>query len=443
MSANALPSADAASVAAYRASIFHLVSDPGPDGDAAAAQFIADGLLVVRDGRIDALGEYALVHAALPPGVAVVDLRGRWLVPGFIDTHVHYAQTDVIASPGEQLLGWLERFTFPEEARFANPLHARAVAEVFLDELLRNGTTTAVIFPTVHAVSVDALFGAAEARRMRIVAGKVLMDRNCPESLRDTAASGYEQSQALIERWHGRARLGYAITPRFAATSSTEQLTLAGRLAVQYPGLYVQSHVAENPDEVRWVAELFPAARSYLDVYERHGLLGPRAVYAHCIHLDAEDRRRMAERRAVMSFCPTSNLFLGSGLFDRDAARRAGAHVTVGTDVGGGTSFSMLRTLAAAYAVLQLRGQRLTSLEAFYFATLGAARALELEHAIGNLAPGKEADFLVLDPGATPLLARRFERAADLAEQLFVLMTLGDDRAVAATYVMGERLHSR
>ena len=422
---------------AFRGAIFHLTGDPGPLGDPAAAQFIQDGLLVVRDGCIDRVGAHSSIAPTLAPDAVVEDLRGKWIVPGFIDTHVHYAQTAMIASPGEHLLAWLERYTVPEERRFEDPAYAQAMSELFLDELLRNGTTTAVVFPTVHAASVDALFAAADARRMRLIAGKVLMDRNCPEFLRDSAEGGDETSRELIERWHGRGRLAYAVTPRFAATSSARQLELAGRLYGEHAGLYVQSHVAENLDEVRWVAELFPDARSYLDVYDRFGLLGPRSVYAHCIHLDDTDRRRMAERGAAMSFCPTSNLFLGSGLFDREAAHRAGAQVTIGTDVGGGTSFSMLRTLAEGYKVLQLRGTTMSSLEGFYLATLGAARALELDAHIGNFAPGKEADFVVLDPAATPLLARRFERATDLAERLFVLMTLGDDRTVAATYILG------
>lgn len=423
----------------FRASIFHLRDDPGESGEARAAEFLDDGLLVVEGGRVAQLGPYARLAPGLAAGTPVADLRGKWILPGFVDSHVHSAQIGVIASPGEQLLGWLERYTFPEERRFADPAYARATAELFLDELLRNGTTTAVVFPTVHEGSADALFAAADARGMRLVAGKVLMDRNCPEFLRDTPEGGYEASLRLIERWHGRGRLAYAVTPRFAATSSERQLELAGRLFREHAGLYLQSHVAENVDEVRWVQALFPSARSYLDVYDRFGLLGPRAVYAHCIHLDRADRERMAATGAAMSFCPTSNLFLGSGIFDRAAARAAGAHITVGTDVGGGTSFSMLRTLAEGYKALRLRGQTLSSLEAFYLATLGAARALALDDAIGNLAPGMEADFVVLDPAATPLLERRFARAADLAERLFVLMMLGDDRAVSATYLLGAR----
>ncbi len=428
---------------AYRASVFHLLRDPGPDNDPAAAQFIGDGLLLVRDGRVAALGDYATLAPTLPPGTPVADFRGRWIVPGFVDTHVHYAQTDIIASPGEQLLEWLERYTFPEEGRFHDPDHAQEVAGFFLDELLRNGTTTAMVFPTVHKASVDALFAAAYARGMRLLSGKCLMDRHAPGFLQDTAESGDADSRELIARWHGKGRLAYAVTPRFAATSTERQLELAGRLYAEHDDLYVQSHVAENRDEVRWIAELFPSARSYLDVYDRYGLVGPRAVYAHCIHLDESDRARMADSGTVVSFCPTSNLFLGSGLFDRAAAHRHGIHVTLGTDVGGGTSFSMFRTMHEAYKVVQMSGRTLGVLDAFHLATLGGARALQLDAHIGNLVPGKEADFAVIDPCATPLLARRFARARDLAERLFVLIMLADDRAVAATYVLGRRAHAR
>lgn len=428
---------------AYRASVFHLLRDPGAQNDASAAQFIDDALLVVTDGRVSALGEYAALAPLVAPGTPVEDWRGKWILPGFIDTHVHYAQTDIIASPGEQLLEWLERYTFPEEGRFGDPHHAAEVAGFFLDELLRNGTTTCMVFPTVHKASVDALFAAAEARGMRLITGKCLMDRHCPGYLRDTPETGDADSRELIERWHGRGRLAYAITPRFAATSSERQLELAGRLYAERDDLYVQSHVAESRAEVRWIAELFPSARGYLDVYDRYGLVGPRAVYAHCIWLDEPDRTRMAQAGAVMSFCPTSNLFLGSGLFDREAARHHGVHVALGTDVGGGTSFSILRTLHEAYKVAQLSGRTLGVLDAFHLATLGAARALALDERIGNLAIGKEADFVVLDPAATPLMARRFARARDLAERLFVLMMLADDRAVAATYLLGRRAHTR
>jgi guanine deaminase len=427
---------------AFRAAIVDFVGDPQDDSESACRHF-TDGVLLVRDGRVERLGAAADMLPRLPTGTPVVDLRGKLIVPGFVDTHVHYAQTDVIGAFGEQLLQWLTRYTFPTEARFADAVHAREVAEFFLDELLRNGTTAALAFATTHSESVDAIFEAAQLRGMAIIAGKVLMDRNSPEFLRDTAASGYEDSARLIERWHKRGRLRYAVTPRFAPTSSERQLELAGRLLDEYPELHLQSHVAENPDEVRWVAELFPWSRSYLDVYDRFGLLRERAVYAHCIHLDAADRDRMAASGAAASFCATSNLFLGSGLFDPARAYEAGVRVGIGTDVGAGTSFSMLRTLDESYKVAQLRGYTLTPLRAFYLATLGGARALYLDAEIGSFDAGKYADFVVLDPQATPLLERRMARAGSLAECLFLFMTLGDDRAVAATYVAGHCLHQR
>jgi len=420
----------------YRGQILHFLDDPAVAGENAHV-YREDGALVVQDGRVVRADDWREVVASLPANAAVVDYGGRLLVPGFIDTHIHYPQSDIIASYGEQLLEWLERYTFPTERRFDDPAHAREVAAFFLTELLRNGTTTAAVFATVHPESVDAIFEAAATRGMCIAAGKVLMDRNCPEFLRDTAESDYEQSAALIERWHGRDRLLYAVTPRFAPTSTDRQLELAGQLLGAHAGVLLQSHVAENHDEVRWAAELFPWSRSYLDVYDHFGLLRRGAVYAHCIHLDEQDRRRMAQTGAAMSFCATSNLFLGSGLFDLDAARAHGVAVGIGTDVGGGTSFSMLRTLAESYKVAQLARQRLSPLAAFYLATLGGARALGLADRLGNFAPGMPADFVVLDPAATPLMARRMARAQGLVDELFVLMMLGDDRAVAATYVMG------
>jgi guanine deaminase len=427
----------ASGLTVYRGQILHFLDDPAVAGEKAHV-YHEDGALVVQKGHVLRADDWSVVAASLAAGADVVDCAGRLLVPGFIDTHIHYPQSDIIASYGEQLLEWLERYTFPTERRFDDPVHAGEVAAFFLTELLRNGTTTAAVFATVHPESVDAIFEAARDRRMCIAAGKVLMDRNCPEFLRDTAESGYEQSAALIERWHGHDRLLYAVTPRFAPTSTDRQLELAGRLLEAHDGVLLQSHVAENHDEVRWAAELFPWSRSYLDVYDHFGLLRRGAVYAHCIHLDEQDRRRMAETGAAMSFCATSNLFLGSGLFDLDAARAHGVAVGIGTDVGGGTSFSMLRTLAESYKVAQLARQRLSPLAAFYLATLGGARALGLADRLGNFAPGMPADFVVLDPAATPLMARRMEHAQGLVEELFVLMMLGDDRAVAATYVMGE-----
>ena len=422
-------------LAAVRGEIVHFLADPA--ADPRALEHFADGVLIVRDGHVAECGPATALLAKLPAGTPLADHRGKLILPGFVDTHVHYPQTDIIASHGEQLLEWLEKYTFPAERRFADPAHAAEVAGFFCDELLRNGTTTAAAFATVHPASVEALFEAAQQRRMRLITGKVLMDRNCPDFLRDTAETGYADSQALIERWHNRDRLLYAITPRFAPTSTPAQMALAGRLFREHPGVFLQSHLAENRAEVAWVAQLHPEARSYLDVYERAGQLGMRAVFAHCLWLDDTDRLRMAERGAAMSFCPTSNLFLGSGLFDLRRARALGVRVGLGTDVGGGTSLSMLQTLNEAYKVLQLGGQSLSAASGFYLATLGGAHSLYLDDRIGNFAPGKEADFVVLDPRATPLLARRSAACTTLEERLFVLMMLGDDRAVAATYVMG------
>lgn len=426
---------------AYRAEIVHLVDDPQTAG-ARACEHWPDGLLVIADGKVERCGDASLVDA-LPADVKIVDHRGKLIVPGFIDAHVHYPQTDVIAAYGEKLLEWLTRYTFPVERQFADAAHAREVADFFLAELLRNGTTTAAVFATVHPQSVDAFFASAQAIGARMIAGKVMMDRNCPAELCDTADASYDDSKALIERWHQRDRLLYAVTPRFAPASSERQLELAGRLLDEHDGLYLQSHVAESAEEVQWAAELFPWSRSYLDVYDRFGLLRERAIYAHCLHLDEADRERMGATGAAMAFCPTSNLFLGSGLFDIDAARRHRVHVAVGTDVGGGTSFSMLRTLDEAYKVAQLLHYRLSPFEALYLATLGGARALRLDHWIGNFVPGKEADFVVLDVAPTPLLARRMQSAKTIEERLFALIMLGDDRCVAATHVRGEPRHVR
>jgi guanine deaminase len=426
------------SVATYRGMVLHFLSDPGEGDNPHAMQFFEDGVLVVEDGRIKAVGDTASLLSTLPADAQQVDYSGRLILPGFVDAHIHYPQTDVIASYGMQLLDWLERYTYPAEAGFDDAERARETAEFFLRELLRNGTTTALVFATVHAQSVDVFFQSALARNLRMIAGKVLMDRNCPERLRDTPAQGYRESAELIEKWLGRGRLGYAITPRFAVTSSEAQLELAGKLAREHPEAHIQSHMAESRQELARVRELFPSSPNYVDVYDRFGLMRERAVYAHCIHLDADERRQMSRMRAAVATCPTSNLFLGSGLFDFAQAREAGIRVAVGTDIGGGTSFNMLRTLSEAYKVAQLTGQRLSPWRAFYLATLGGAQALGLEDRIGNFAPGKEADFSVLRLDSTPLIARRIRTCSTPAEKLFALMMLGDDREIAATYIMGK-----
>jgi guanine deaminase len=430
---------------AYRGSLLHFLADPALSTESHV--WHADGLLIVADGKVQAAGDYASLQATLPPDTPVHDYRGKLLMPGFIDTHVHYPQSDMIASPAEGLLPWLETYTFPTERQFEDPAHASEVAEFFLDELLRCGTTTAMVYCTVHPQSVDAFFAASERRGLRMVAGKVLMDRHCPEFLRDTPESGARDTEALIQRWHKRGRALYAITPRFAPTSSDAQLQLAGELARAYPDTFIQTHVSENQAECAWVHELFPQARSYIDVYDSVGLLRPRAMYGHCIWLDQTDRARMAASGAAAAICPTSNLFLGSGLFDFAAADRAGMALSLASDVGGGTSFSMLQTMNEAYKVARLKGSYLPALRMFYLATLGAARSMQLEGVIGNFASGAEADFIVLDPLATPLLQRRNrgwqEGEASLEECLFALALLGDDRAVAATYAAGQQVYAR
>jgi len=426
---------------AYRASILHFHADPAFHDDAHA--WYEDGLLIVENGRVTAAGDYAQLHKRLPDSVQVHDYRGKLIVPGFIDTHIHYPQTDMIASPAPGLLPWLETYTFPTERKFADPEHAQEVAGFFVDELLRGGTTTAMVYCTVHPGSVDAFFGESEKRNLRMVAGKVLMDRNCPEFLCDTAEGGVRDSETLIRKWHKRGRQLYAITPRFAPTSTETQLQLAGELARAYPDTFLQTHVAENTDEVAWVKSLFPSARSYLDVYDHYGMMRPRAMYAHCIWLDDHDRARMQETRSAASICPTSNMFLGSGLFDFARADAAQVLLSLATDVGGGTSFSMLQTMNAVYKVARMGGTYLPALRMFYMATLGGARSMQLEGTIGNFAAGVEADFVVLDPQATPLLARRTQRAQSMEELLFALALLGDDRTVASTYSAGNLVHAR
>lgn len=424
---------------AYRASILHFSGDPATEEHAHA--WHEDGLLIVEDGHVLAMGDYARLQDSLPAGTTLHDYRGKIIMPGFIDTHVHYPQTDLIASPASGLLPWLEKYTFPTERKFADPGHASQVASFFLDELVRCGTTTAMVYCTVHPESVEAFFIESAARNMRMVAGKVMMDRNCPEFLRDTAEGGARDTEDLIRKWHKHGRQLYAITPRFAATSSPAQLQLSGELARAYPDTYIQTHVAENTDEVAWIKSLFPAARSYLDVYDGHGLLRERAMYAHCIWLDDGDRARMAQSGSAVALCPTSNLFLGSGLFDFARADAARISLSLATDVGGGTSFSMLQTMNELYKVGRLGGTHLPALRMFYLATLGGARAMRLEGTIGNFASGAEADFIVLDPQATPLLARRSALTDSLEELLFTLALLGDDRTIAATYVAGRLVH--
>ncbi|HEY4074196.1 MAG TPA: guanine deaminase [Herbaspirillum sp.] len=442
MSTSALSSPlSSSSVQAYRAGLLHFRNDPA--FDEFATQWHADGLLIAGNGKVIAAGDYSMLAASLPDGTEVQDFRGKLIVPGFIDTHVHYPQTDIIGSPAPGLLPWLNTYTFPAERRFDDSEHATEVADFFLSELLRNGTTTAAVYCTVHPQSVDAFFNRSHARNLRMVAGKCLMDRNAPDFLRDTAESGARETEELIHRWHKIGRQHYAITVRFAPTSTEAQLKLAGELATQYPDTYIQTHVAESTDEVKWVQQLFPDSRSYLDVYDRYGLMRARSLFAHCIWLDDADRARMAATNSVATVCPTSNLFLGSGLFDFAAADKLHMPMSLATDVGGGTSFSMLQTMNELYKVGRMAGTHLSAQRMFYMATLGGARALQLEGTLGNFTAGCEADFVILDPKATPLLARRSATIDSLEEQLFALAILADDRAVAATYSAGVCVSTR
>ena len=432
-------------VTALRGTLVSFADDPFLVDPSQAFRHETDGLVVCRDGLIEAAGPYASLKASLPADVQITDYSGSILSAGFIDTHVHYVQTGMIASPGKQLLQWVEDYIYPAEEAFTDPHHARVVASIFCDALLRNGTTTACVYCAVYPQSVDALFEEASKRNLRLVAGKCMMDRNVPEALRDTAQRGYDQSKALIERWHGKGRLSYAITPRWAGSSTPEQLEAAAALWRDYPMLNVQTHIAENRDEVKFVMGLFPERKDFLDIYEHYGLVGRRTVLGHCIWFTDDEFARVHERDASIAHCPTSNMFLGSGLFRMRAAkdRRRPIHVGLGTDIGAGTSFSLLATLNEAYKIAALNGAPITALEGLYLATLGGARALGLEDSIGSLTAGREADIVVLDPKATPLLAFREARSRSLEETLFALMTLGDDRAVRATYVAGKLAHAQ
>jgi guanine deaminase len=427
---------------AYRASIFHLLGEPPAEDFAASAQHFEDGVLVIEDGHVAELGAWDEVAPRLG-GVAVENFADGLIVPGFVDSHVHYPQVDIVASRGGQLLEWLSAYTFPAEERFHHKDVAAETARFFLDQLLRNGTTTALVFATAHKVSAEALFEEALARNMRLITGKVLMDRNAPAGICDTAETGYQESRALIRAWHGKGRLGYAVTPRFALTSSDRQLELAGRLLAEHPGVRLHTHLSENLEENAAVRRLFPDCPDYFAVYEKFGLATPHSVFAHCLHLSPDEWARFGQSGAGVAFCPGSNLFLGSGLFDLSDAERVGARVGLGTDVGAGASLSLFAAMSDAYKVCQTRQRSLDPMKLFYLATLGGARTLGLDDRIGNFETGKEADFIVLDAKRLPMLARRWTHAASLAERLFALAMLGDDRAVSRTYIAGALAYAR
>ncbi|MFC1680697.1 guanine deaminase [Pseudomonadota bacterium] len=432
------------SKSAVRGSVLSFSGDPFLNSPAESMDYFEDAIVVMEDGEISELVP-ASAGPGLADGVCVDDCTGMLILPGFIDCHVHYPQVEIMGAYGKQLMDWLEKYTFVAEQKFADPEYGRSAAKVFLRECLRAGTTTSAVFCTVHPQSVDVFFEESEKLNMRNIAGKVLMDRNAPSALCDTAQSAYDQSKQLIERWHGRGRQLYAVTPRFAATSSPAQLEAASAVWKEHHGTYLQSHLSENTAEIEWVMSMYPECSDYVDVYRRHGLLGERSIYGHGIHLSESELRVLHETGATLAHCPTSNLFLGSGSFDVERTADPARPVRFGlaTDLGAGTNFSQLVTMNEAYKVAQLNGYSLSASRAFYLATLGAARALYLDDRIGTLSRGSEADLVVLDPKATPLLEYRMRYARDIEETLFVLMTLGDDRAVHSTWVAGRKLYSR
>lgn len=406
-----------------------------------AARHSARGGVLVEGGLITAVGEADDLRR-LHPQAHVTDYGQALLSAGFVDSHVHFPQTAIIASWGKRLIDWLNSYTFPEEIRFSDPAYANVIADRYMDLTLANGTTTTCSYATIHPASVDAYFSAAQARGMRAYTGKTCMDRNAPDALRDTAKSAYDDSKRLLEKWHGVDRLSYVITPRFSPTSTPEQLSAMGALWSEHPDCLMQTHLSEQTDEVAWVQSLFPASRDYLDTYEAHGLLGPNALYGHAIYLTDREKARIKEVDAALIHCPTSNTFIGSGLFPTMAMAAQGIRVGVATDTGGGSSFSMLRTMAAAYEVGQLRGTPIHPAQLWWLATVGSARALRADHQIGNLAPGHEADIVVIDLASTPAIAQRAAAADSLWEALFPTIMMGDDRATRAVWVGGKKVYS-
>jgi guanine deaminase len=406
----------------------------------------ADGIVAFGNGIITHVGPANVIEKQLPSELVVKNYGPDYLISaGFIDSHVHFPQTPMIGAFGEQLLDWLNKYTFPMEGKYADKKFAQSVAKVFLQECLKNGITTSCVYCTVHPESVDALFEEADQLGMRIAGGKVMMDRNAPDYLLDNAIASYTESKALIEKWHGHNRIMYAITPRFAPTSTPEQLAAAGALWIEYPDCYLQTHIAENLDEIEWVKSLFPERNGYLDVYDHYGLCGPRALFGHGIHLTEDELYRLHQSGAAIVHCPTSNFFLGSGFFNTGNAISADRPVRVGlgTDLGAGTSFSILATLNEAYKAAQLNGNALTGSQAFYIATRGTANAMYIDNKVGSIAPGMEADIIVLDMKSTPIIDYRMQFVQDIHEALFVQMTLGDDRALQSTYIAGKLQYSK
>ncbi|WP_149140774.1 guanine deaminase [Gemmobacter caeruleus] len=414
--------------------VLSFTADPFTAGPEAAR---LDEAVVIAEGRIVATGTAEALRRAHPQA-RVTDYGGRLISAGFIDAHVHYPQTAIIASWGKRLIDWLNTYTFPEEMRFADPAYAATIAARYLDLTRAQGTTSVCSYATIHPASVDALMAAAQARGQRIWTGKTCMDRNAPEGLRDTAQSAHDDSAALLAKWHGVDRLSYVITPRFSPTSTPEQLEALGALWAANPSCLMQTHLSEQTDEIAWVKGLFPQARDYLDTYEQFGLLGRGGLYGHAIHLEPREKDRLREVDASLIHCPTSNTFIGSGLFDMGGLKAAGQRIGLATDTGGGSSFSMLRTMAAAYEVGQLRGRPLHPAELWWLATLGSAQSLHADHLIGNIAPGMEADLVVIDLASTPAIAQASARAETLWEALFPTIMMGDDRAIHAVWIAGQ-----
>jgi guanine deaminase len=422
-----------------RGRLLAFLREPQGVDDQASYLYEEDGALLVRDGKVAARGDYASVSKKAGKGATVIDHRPHLLLPGFIDGHMHYPQMQVIASYGAELLEWLNEYTFPEEARFRDAQHGRRISRLFLDELIRHGTTTAAVYCSVHKSSAEAFFAEAHERDMLMIAGKVMMDRNAPDGVTDTPQSGYDDTKALIEEWHGRGRQNYAITPRFAITSSPEQMEMAEALVREYPDCHMQTHLSENRDEIAFTQELYPWSKDYTDVYEHYGLLGGKSLFGHCIHLSEREADALSESGSVAVFCPTSNLFLGSGLFDYQRYRKRDKPLRIAsaTDVGGGTNYSMLRTMDEGYKVIALNGEKLNPLASFWQITRGNAEALSIGDRVGSLEVGSGADIVVLNSRATPAMRLRMERTGTLAEELFLLQTLGDDRAAVEVYVAG------
>lgn len=434
-----------ATIAAIRGSLFYLVDDPFLKPPEDCIVYEADGMVLIEDGRIRAIGATHEIKPQVPDHVRVVHYPNSIIMPGFIDAHIHFPQVEIIGSYGEQLLEWLAKYTFPTEAKFSDELHAATIAEFFVEELKRNGTTSASIYCTSAPESVEAIFQSAAQDNMLILAGKMMMDRHAPKNILDTPKSSYDDSKKLLEKWHKKGRALYTVSPRFALTSSPEQLEMAASLMQEYSDVRLQTHISENKAEVQRAMELYPDRKNYTDIYDYYGLLDQRAIYGHAIHMSESEWRRFHETGANVAHCPTSNFFIGSGLFDIQTTKQKirPIRVGLGTDVGGGTSFSMLQTMSEAYKMAQMRGISVNAIQGFYLATLGSAQALGIDDRVGTLTVGHDADLVVLDPRATPLLNLRAQVADSLEELLFVLMICADDRAIEATYIAGEQVYER